>query len=84
MKINETSRIGGIHSYRNNQETKTQVGGKKSSARDEVQISSEAKELLGSVDNRARVEDLKKAVSSGTYHVEAGKVAEKLLPHLFD
>ncbi|MBN2980637.1 flagellar biosynthesis anti-sigma factor FlgM [Cohnella algarum] len=56
------------------------------SRRDEVQISEEAKELLGAqrsggdADRAKKIEALKNEVSSGTYFLEAGKIAEKMLP----
>jgi len=59
----------------------------KASRKDEVQISSEAQEMLESSraessERAERVKELKHAVQTGTYHVEAGKLAEKLLPYL--
>lgn len=82
MKINDTSRVGGVNPYRKANEVKSADQVAKKSRRDEVQISSEAKELLSQVQNSGRVEELKQAVQSGTYQVDSRKVAEKLLPYL--
>jgi negative regulator of flagellin synthesis FlgM len=84
VKINETQRVGAIHSYKRSEESRTgETNSKKSGRRDEVQISSEAKELQDSSGvSRQKINELKQAVSSGTYHVDAMKVAEKLLPYL--
>jgi len=86
MKINETQRLGAVNPYhKNNGQRAVESGGKKK--RDDVQISTEAKEMLQSqqgVQSPARlkqIEDLKSQVSTGTYYVDAGKIAEKLLPY---
>jgi len=55
--------------------------------KDEVLISPEAKELLetGQITldaHRAKIEALKQAYESGTYRVDAYRLAEKILPHL--
>ncbi|GGF91549.1 flagellar biosynthesis anti-sigma factor FlgM [Paenibacillus abyssi] len=86
MKINEPGRISALQKYANHKGTRS--GGAETTRRkDEVSISPEAKELLES--NRAaqagrteKLNELKASVSAGTYHVEAGKLAEKLLPYL--
>lgn len=88
VKINNIQRTNSINPYRNNQDTKPDdVKGSKGKQKDEVQISSEAKELLGA-QNKAnagtpveKVHELKSLVSSGNYHVESGKIAEKLMPY---
>ncbi|GFN32661.1 hypothetical protein PCURB6_29210 [Paenibacillus curdlanolyticus] len=87
MKINETQRIGAINPYHKNngQRVFESIGKKK---RDDVQISTEAKEMLQSQqgvqspERQKQIEELKNQVSTGTYYVDAGKVAEKLLPYL--
>lgn len=86
MKINETQRISAFNQYQKHNETRTPEGARKKQT-DKVQISSEAKELLmTSQSNKAeraeRIAELKKEVSTGTYHVDAGAIAEKLLPYL--
>jgi negative regulator of flagellin synthesis FlgM len=87
MKINDINRAGSINSYRNqSQSGKGIAPHNKGNAKDEVYISEAAKQLLGSqaVDpaRAERVADLKNEVSTGTYYVDANKVAEKLLPYL--
>ncbi|NIK79346.1 negative regulator of flagellin synthesis FlgM [Paenibacillus castaneae] len=86
MKINETNRIGGLNPYQKQNETRVN-GTNKARQKDEVQISAAAKEMLStsqtsSTERTKQIEQLKRAVASGTYHVEAGKIAEKLLPYL--
>ncbi|WP_373230782.1 flagellar biosynthesis anti-sigma factor FlgM [Cohnella sp.] len=86
MKINDSQRIGAYRTYQQNNDARTnQASGKR--RKDEVQFSAEAMELLGAQraitedPNRAqRIESLKNEVSSGTYTVDAEKLAEKLLP----
>ncbi|MCY9514194.1 flagellar biosynthesis anti-sigma factor FlgM [Paenibacillus apiarius] len=84
MKINETQRLGAIQYYQKQQAMNH--ASKKPSRKDELIISTEAKEML---DAQNQVQDagrserlaaLKQAVATGTYHVEADKIAEKLLP----
>jgi negative regulator of flagellin synthesis FlgM len=85
MKINDTQRVGALNPYQRAQGTKAAGGAGSKGKVDEVQISPAAKELLGaqnSEEYRKRIEDLKRQVSTGTYHVEAGKIADKLLPYL--
>ncbi|MFC0212911.1 flagellar biosynthesis anti-sigma factor FlgM [Paenibacillus chartarius] len=84
MKINESQRVGGVNPYTRAQGAKPGAGAGGKGKVDEVQISSAAKELLGaknSEEYRKRIEELKQQVSAGTYHVEAGKIADKLLPY---
>lgn len=84
MKINDTQRIGALNPYRKTNEDKlAQAEGKRQKKKDEVNISSEAKELQGSkgVVNQ-QVEDLKQSYLTGTYHVEARQIAEKLFRYL--
>jgi len=60
---------------------------KKKLQKDQVSISNEAQEMLeakmrsGTPERAQKIEDLKQQVSTGTYHVDAGKIAEKLLPY---
>lgn len=82
MKINETGRIGRIDHYRK-QDANTAYGGlKKGKKKDEVQISAEAKVLHDNVKNQGKIDELKQAVSTGTYRVDSHKIAEKLYPYL--
>ncbi|WP_068783812.1 flagellar biosynthesis anti-sigma factor FlgM [Paenibacillus phocaensis] len=86
MKINETGRIGGINPYQRNIENRDSHLPKKKQV-DQVSISLEAKGMLEEYkkiqdpQHRERIAELKEAVSSGTYHVDAGKIAEKLAPY---
>ncbi|KIL36692.1 flagellar synthesis anti-sigma-D factor [Cohnella kolymensis] len=84
MKINDTGRIGAYRTQQQHSEPRTNQASPKR-RKDEVQFSAEAMELLGAArtedPNRAeRIDQLKKEVASGTYKVDAGKLAEKLLP----
>ncbi|WP_281883061.1 flagellar biosynthesis anti-sigma factor FlgM [Paenibacillus sp. YYML68] len=84
MKINGPNRVGAVQSYKKVQDThQHNVNGKKSK-KDELVISSEAKELLETQGKTAtdKIETLKKSVADGTYHVETRALVEKLLPFL--
>ncbi|WP_379138062.1 flagellar biosynthesis anti-sigma factor FlgM [Paenibacillus sp. sgz500958] len=88
MKINETGRINAINPYQRNAESQRQEQMKKSTRKDEVSISTEAMKLLeaqnsGKIDaeRSLKIESLKQQVSSGTYQVDASKLAEKLAPY---
>jgi len=86
MKINEPQRIGAINPYqRQNEQKFTEVSPKKK--RDNLEISPEAMEMLQSQniknnDRLERIDSLKQQVQTGTYHVEANRIAEKLLPYM--
>jgi negative regulator of flagellin synthesis FlgM len=88
MKINGIHPVGGTNPYSRSQETRTsEWKSSKQKQKDEVRISSEAQELLeaqGSNDTTRlqKIQELKQSVSTGTYHVEARQIAEKLLPYL--
>ncbi|MDP4098603.1 flagellar biosynthesis anti-sigma factor FlgM [Paenibacillus sp. P96] len=84
MKINETNRIGAINPYQRNIEANVQENQKKSQRKDEVSISAEAMEMLqrsSNTDRANRIQELKQQVASGTYKVDADKLAEKLMPY---
>ncbi|MCR2806739.1 flagellar biosynthesis anti-sigma factor FlgM [Paenibacillus soyae] len=86
MKINETKRVGATNPYAKQNEPRAD-NTKKAKQKDEVQISAAAMEMLSTsklneTERSARINELKQAVSSGTYHVDAGKIAEKLLPFI--
>ncbi|WP_199616764.1 flagellar biosynthesis anti-sigma factor FlgM [Paenibacillus alkalitolerans] len=88
MKINESGRLSSLNAYRNNVNAKdAKASGKSLKAKDDVHISAEAKELLeaqrtGDTERAQRLEQLKSSVQAGTYHVDAHRIAEKLLPYL--
>lgn len=84
MKINETKRIGAINSYQVKTEKLAEANVRKRQS-DQVEISTEALEMLSH--NRAdqaerakKIEGLKQQVATGSYNVDNGKLAEKLLP----
>ena len=84
MKINDINRINRINNVYQTQND-MQKKDMKASSKDMVQISEAAKQMLEtsraeSADRTERLNTLKAEIQSGTYHVEAGKVAEKLLP----
>jgi negative regulator of flagellin synthesis FlgM len=82
MKINDIQRTGAVNPYRKTNDAQlAQAEAKKAKKKDEVNISPEAKELQGSTSTK-QVEDLKQSYLTGTYHVEASKIAEKLLPYI--
>lgn len=89
MKINDNQRIGAVNPYKRAGDAKfVNMAGKKDKPKDQVEISAEAKELLGVKGNprteeqTRRIEELKASVANGTYQVPASKIAEKLLPYL--
>jgi negative regulator of flagellin synthesis FlgM len=89
MKINRTNPIGNVNEYTKNLESRTaSEAGRKRKAKDHVEISSLAKELLetqgtaAGEQKREKIESLKNSVSAGTYHVDARHIAEKLLPFI--
>ena len=89
MNIDKINRIGQTNPYKHNQQSQA-FSRLKKKTKDEVLISDEAKKLLNSqkaarpntANSPQRVEALKQAVTTGTYHVEANHIAEKLLPYL--
>jgi negative regulator of flagellin synthesis FlgM len=87
MKINEPGRISAVNSYQKQQQDKRAGLSGMTRRKDEVQISAEAHKLLTSSrvnnpEHAERIDELKQSVSTGSYHVDAGKIAEKLLPYL--
>ncbi|GGA43719.1 flagellar biosynthesis anti-sigma factor FlgM [Paenibacillus physcomitrellae] len=87
MKINDIGRLGAVNSYQRTADHQRQIEDKKIKRQDQVSISNEALELLKSKDKATdpakaeKIQDLKAQVASGTYQVEAGKIAEKLAPY---
>jgi len=85
MRINEPNRVGMINAY--NKTGNAQVGktGKIPMGKDEVNISTEALEMLKQVEEpnspqrREKVDRLKQQVEEGTYRVPTEKLAEKFL-----
>ncbi|GGH32971.1 flagellar biosynthesis anti-sigma factor FlgM [Paenibacillus segetis] len=87
MKINDTGRVGALNNYQRQVENMRHESDRKARRKDEVSISAEAKELLqaqgigNDPERLSRIADLKSQVSTGTYQVDAGKIAEKLVPY---
>jgi negative regulator of flagellin synthesis FlgM len=89
MKINGTNRVGAVNQYQKNHDAMSaSTAGKTGKKKDQVEISSEAKELLGSQNPTAAerpkelIESLKTSVAAGTYKVDARSLAEKLFPFI--
>jgi negative regulator of flagellin synthesis FlgM len=87
MKINESHRITALQSLygKNNAAGTSNAGSLK--RKDEVSISTEAIELhqsqqVTNAERSQKIEELKNSVATGTYYVEDGKLAEKLLPFI--
>jgi len=84
MKINDINRINRINTAYQAQSESFKLN-KKANSKDEVHISAAAKQLLETsraetADKTEKLKALKAEIQSGTYHIDAGKVAEKLLP----
>lgn len=85
MRINEPNRAGMINAYNKTGATPAGKSGKIPMGKDEVNISTEALEMLKQVEDpnaparREKVEQLKKQVEEGTYRVSGEKIAEKFL-----
>lgn len=87
LKINETGRVSGVNPYQRNSFDNRESQIHKKKQVDQLSISAEAKGMLEET-NRVkdpqrmeRIAQLKEAVSTGVYHVEANKIAEKLAPY---
>ncbi|MEO2076732.1 MAG: flagellar biosynthesis anti-sigma factor FlgM [Bacillus sp. (in: firmicutes)] len=78
MKINDFSRLQGLQSYKNTvNKSPLQETGKKSQI-DKVEFSPTAQEKI-SAEREKRIQELKAQIENGTYKVDSGKIAEKLL-----
>ncbi|WP_017810944.1 MULTISPECIES: flagellar biosynthesis anti-sigma factor FlgM [Paenibacillus] len=90
MKINDTQRVNAINPYQRNVEAKSVTNEKKAGRKDEVSISPEAMEMLqanatqasANAERAQKIQSLKEQVAAGTYKVDAGALADKLLPFL--
>jgi len=83
MKINDVPRVNAINPYKQANDARlAQAEVKKQKKKDEVNISSEAKELQVFQGSNPNIEDLKHSYNTGTYLVDASKVAEKLYPFI--
>jgi negative regulator of flagellin synthesis FlgM len=87
MKINDIRQYGAISNYSKNTETKSASSPKKKTVRkDEVQISSEAKQLaqqftaqVTSEERSDTIKRLKEAIANKSYHVDAELLADRML-----
>ncbi len=88
MKVNEPGRLSSIQAYRAGQQAKdAKAAASKGAQKDNVVISAEAMEMLeaqrtGGAERAERIEALKQSVQTGSYHISAERLAEKLLPYL--
>ncbi|MBR9648458.1 flagellar biosynthesis anti-sigma factor FlgM [Clostridium tyrobutyricum] len=86
MKINGINSNNIINLYR--EVNKTNDFTAKAENRDSIQISSIGKELSSRmpddkiIDSKDKVESIKKAISNGTYKVDAKLVAQKILDNM--
>lgn len=86
LRINPIIRTNSVNPYQQQDAKAKEVN--KRNQKDEVRISPEAKELLGASNKAERGQDVDKVqrlrneVAAGTYHVDANKIADKLLPYL--
>ncbi|GBF10534.1 MULTISPECIES: flagellar biosynthesis anti-sigma factor FlgM [Tepidibacillus] len=82
MKINDINRIQGINRYQQQINQKERQLKKTESKKDEINISDEAKALLEQtkdVGREEKINQIKDQIKNGTYQVDSGKVAEKIL-----
>ncbi|OXM14135.1 flagellar biosynthesis anti-sigma factor FlgM [Paenibacillus herberti] len=82
MKIIETGRIQPVHTYQKQGEARVTENARTRKT-DQVQISEEAQAMLASrqpesAERKQRIQELKNEVASGTYRVDAEKIADKL------
>ncbi|WP_372813658.1 flagellar biosynthesis anti-sigma factor FlgM [Paenibacillus sp.] len=87
MKINGSNRVGAVNPYKKNQEAhQPTVSHRTGKKKDQIEISSEAKELMETQNPRPvskeKIEELKNSISTGAYRVDARLLAEKILPFL--
>jgi negative regulator of flagellin synthesis FlgM len=87
VKVNDTGRVGGINPYQRNVDSRDNYVEKRKRQTDQVSFSPEALEMLDDAkraqdpERAERIKQLKESVATGTYHVEANKIAEKLMPY---
>lgn len=81
MKINDMNRIGAMQQYRKSSVSDAGLANSKNKlGKDQLHISDEAKQLQGAGRSES-IQELKQSVESGNYHVDAEKLAERLLPY---
>ncbi|MFB9327048.1 flagellar biosynthesis anti-sigma factor FlgM [Paenibacillus aurantiacus] len=87
MKINDMRRVSGVNPYQKQNEARATGNTERKQQKDEVKFSAEAMEMLSTsrsndAERTQRIQELKAQVASGTYHVDAGKLADKVLPFI--
>lgn len=87
MRINESRPIAATNPYRRQAELASKSNTIRHSTKDEANFSTEALNMFNTskqseADRAQKIQQLKAQVATGTYQVDAGKVAEKLLPFL--
>ncbi|TYP75720.1 flagellar biosynthesis anti-sigma factor FlgM [Paenibacillus methanolicus] len=87
MKINDMRRISGVNPYQKQNEVRATANADRKQQKDEVKFSAEAMEMLSTsrsndAERTQRIQELKAQVASGTYNVDAGKLADKVLPFI--
>jgi negative regulator of flagellin synthesis FlgM len=89
MKINGTNRVGVVNQYQKTHDALTNTSaGKAGKKKDQVEISTEAKELLGSQNpaavetSKEKIKELKSSIADGTYKIDARLLADKLFPFI--
>lgn len=83
MKINGSNQTNKVNLYQKQLQKFEQLDKEKGVKTDQVEISEEAKELQRSNDihpaRKKHVDRIKQEIESGTYRVDAEKIAERLL-----
>lgn len=89
MKINENGKINPLQTYQKNNAAGKAAKETKAAGRDELVISSEALEMakkgpdqVNQEERAAHLAQIKQSVQSGTYEIDARKVAEKIARYL--
>lgn len=87
MKIHKPSGASAVNPYQKQQQIKTDQR-KSEFGKDQVQISSQAKELLKKnsheINRQERIDQLKQQIKNGEYQVDSRKVAERIYEFWFE